>query len=135
VVSDTQSRPDELEAFRQRYNELFGFVPPLPEARLQFATAVDPEHVRMVEALRGHSFYSAALDVKTTQLVLFGMLLVMSESGARYHALAARRAGATWEELHQVVELAGMARALGPVNVGGALLNQLRHSEENGEQS
>ena len=134
-MDEPQSLPPEFEAYRQRYTDLFGYVPPLPDARLQFAVAVDPEHVRMVEALRAQSFHSSVFDVKATQLLLFGMLLVMSESAARYHAVAARRAGATWEELNQVVELAGMARALGPLNVGGALLNQLRHSEEHGEKA
>jgi alkylhydroperoxidase/carboxymuconolactone decarboxylase family protein YurZ len=133
-MSEPQSLPPEFEAYRQRYQELFGFVPPLPEARLQFAAAVDPEHVRLVEALRAQTYYSSVLDVKTTQMMLFGMLLAMNESAARYHALAARRAGATWEELHQVVELAGIVRALGPLNIGGALLHQLRHGEENGQQ-
>ena len=67
--------------------------------------------------------------MKTTQLILFGMLLSSGAGAARYHALAARRAGASWEELHKVVELASAVASLGPLNNGSAILNELRTDE------
>jgi alkylhydroperoxidase/carboxymuconolactone decarboxylase family protein YurZ len=68
--------------------------------------------------------------MKTTQLILFGMLLVEhNQVAAQAHAAAARRAGASWEELHKVVELAAATGALYPANQGGALLNGLREKE------
>ncbi len=42
------------------------------------------------------------------------------------------KAGATWEELHKVMELATAVSALKPMNKGGALLNELRKGELNG---
>jgi hypothetical protein len=45
------------------------------------------------------------------------------------HALAAHRAGATWEQLHKVVELASATKSLGPANQGAAMLKSLRDNE------
>jgi 4-carboxymuconolactone decarboxylase len=71
--------------------------------------------------------------MKTTQLILFGMLLVEhNQIAAQAHALAARRAGASWEELHTVVELATATGALYPFNQGSALLNGMRDKDQEG---
>jgi hypothetical protein len=58
------------------------------------------------------------------------MLLVEHHPAAQMHALAARRAGASWPELHKVVELASATGALAPANQGSALLKGLRDKEE-----
>lgn len=57
------------------------------------------------------------------------MLLSQGVGAAKFHAIAARRAGATWEELHKVMELAAAVAALGPFNNGSALLNEIRANE------
>lgn len=57
------------------------------------------------------------------------MLLSNGTGAARYHALAARRAGASWKELHKVAELASAVASLGPLNNGSAILNELRTDE------
>ncbi len=121
--------PADLAKFRDSYNELFGSLPPLPAARFEFAADVNPEFLRKSESLRAHAFYSGVFDVKTTQLLLFGMLLVEHNQAAQFHALAARRAGASWEELAKVVELASATKSLGPANQGLAMLNGLRDKE------
>ena len=59
------------------------------------------------------------------------MLLVEGSGTAKFHAFAARQSGATWEELHRVIELATAVSALGSANKGGALLNELRQQEAN----
>jgi 4-carboxymuconolactone decarboxylase len=70
------------------------------------------------------------LDMKTTQLILFGMLLAEHNPvGAQAHAAAARKAGASWEELHTVMQLAAATGALWAANNGGALLKTLRDKE------
>jgi len=122
--------PADLAEFRNTYVELFGSLPPLPAARFDFTGKVDPEFLRRAEALRAHAFYSEVFDVKTTNLILFGMLLVEHNPAAQMHALAARRAGASWEELQKVVELASATGALGPANQGGAMLKTLRDDEK-----
>jgi len=132
-MSEKKPLPADLAKFRDSYVEMFGTLPPLPAARFEFSGAVDQEFLRLAEQLRAHAFYSDVLDGKTTQLILFGMLLVeRNQMGAQAHALAARRLGASWQELHKVVELAAAAGALGPANQGGAMLKSLRDKEQDG---
>jgi alkylhydroperoxidase/carboxymuconolactone decarboxylase family protein YurZ len=119
----------DLVEFRDSYVKLFGSLPPLPAARFAFSGKINPEFLRRAEALRAHAFYSDVFDVKTTNLILFGMLLVEHNPAAQMHALAARRAGATWEELHKVVELASATGALAPANQGSAMLKTLHDGE------
>jgi alkylhydroperoxidase/carboxymuconolactone decarboxylase family protein YurZ len=126
--------PDDLKAFRDSYAEMFGTLPPLPAGRFAFSGDVDPDTLRLWEQLRARAFYNDVFDMKTTQLILFGMLLVEhNQIAAQAHAAAARRAGATWQELHKVVELAAATGALYPANQGGALLNALREKDEGGK--
>jgi alkylhydroperoxidase/carboxymuconolactone decarboxylase family protein YurZ len=119
----------EFAAVLQTYVDMFGVRPTLPEARFAFSSEIDPESLRIAEKLRAHAFYSDVFDMKTTQLILFGMLIVEGHHAAQMHALAARRAGASWEELHKVVELAAATRALMPANQGFAMLKALRENE------
>ena len=126
----TDDLPDDLKKFRDSYVELFGSLPQLPAARFAFSGEVDPQALRLVEQLREHAFYSDVFDVKTSNLILFGMLLVEHHPAAQMHALAARRAGASWQELHKVVELASATGALAPANQGSALLQALREKEK-----
>ncbi|MBV8826354.1 MAG: carboxymuconolactone decarboxylase family protein [Hyphomicrobiales bacterium] len=121
---------EELTRFRDTYAELFGMVPPLPAARFEFSGEVNPEFLRLSERLRAHAFYSEVFDIKTTNLILSGMLLIEHNPAAQMHALAARRAGATWQELHKVVELAATTQSLGPANQGSSMLKSLRDKEQ-----
>jgi 4-carboxymuconolactone decarboxylase len=130
-MSAKKQLPADLEKFRDTYVELFGTLPPLPAARFEVSGEVNPEFLRLSEELRAHAFYSEVFDLKTTQLILFGMLLAeRNQAGAQAHAAAARRAGASWEELHKIVELAAATGALAPANQGGALLKTLRDKEQ-----
>ena len=122
--------PEDLTRFRDTYVELFGMLPPLPTARFEFSSEINPEFLRLSEQLRAHAFYSDVFDVKMTNLILFGMLLVEHNAAAQMHALAARRAGATWQELHKVVELAAATQSLGPANQGSSMLKSLRDKEQ-----
>jgi alkylhydroperoxidase/carboxymuconolactone decarboxylase family protein YurZ len=127
----TDDLPDDLKKFRDSYAELFGTVPPMPAARFAFAGEVDPDGLRLIEKLRAHAFHSHVFDTKTTNLILFGMLLVERlQPAAQVHAFAARRAGATWEELQKVVELASATGALAAANMGSGMLQALREKEK-----
>jgi alkylhydroperoxidase/carboxymuconolactone decarboxylase family protein YurZ len=135
-VSEPQPElPAEFAALLQTYIEMFGVRPTLPEARFEFSSTVNPDFLRILEKLRAHAFHSEVFDMKTTQLILFGMLMVEGHQAAQMHALAARRAGATWEELHKIVELAAATRSLMPSNQGFAMLNTLRKQESGGAPS
>jgi 4-carboxymuconolactone decarboxylase len=132
VPASKDDLPPDLAQFRDTYVELFGSLPPLPAARFEFSGEINPEFLRLAERLRAHTFYSDVFDLKTTHLILFGMLLVEHNAAAQMHALAARRAGASWKELHKVVELASTTGALGPANQGSAMLKNLRDKEGGG---
>jgi len=121
--------PADLVKFRDSYVELFGLLPPLPSAKFEFSGEVNPEFLRLSEQLRAHAFYSEVFDIKTTHLILFGMLLIEHNAAAQMHAIAARRAGASWEELHKVMELASATKSLGPANQGSAMLKAVRDEE------
>ena len=128
-MTATNSLPQDLAAFHDSYIKLFGSMPPLPGAKFDSIAEIDPESLRLAEQQRAHAFYSDVFDVKTTQLILFGMLLHAGVPAAKFHALAARRAGASWEELQKVTELAAAALASGPMNTGGSILKDLRTDE------
>lgn len=126
-----QGLDPELVKFRDSYVDMFGSLPPLPGGRFAFSADMNPEFLRDAERLRAKAFYNKTFDMKTTQLILFGMLLVEhNQIAAQAHASAARRAGASWEELHTVVELATATGALYPFNQGSALLNGMRDKEQ-----
>jgi 4-carboxymuconolactone decarboxylase len=129
MTASNDDLADELARFRASYVELFGMLPPLPAARFEFSGEINPEFLGLSERLRAHAFYSDVFDVKTTHLILFGMLLIEHNPAAQMHALAARRSGATWQELHKVVELAAATKSLGPANQGSAMLKSLRDKE------
>src|SRR5436853_2960906 len=105
TLPNLQMDAAELERLRQRYVELIGFVPPRIQARTDLLARLDPELLEMQEAIRKHCMYPPCCDTKTAQMMLFGMLLMTLADATRLHAIAAYRAGATWEELSAVVNL------------------------------
>lgn len=125
----TTNLPPDLAAFRDSYDKLFGLIPPLPGAKFDSIAEIDPESLRLAEQQRAHAFYCDVFDIKTTQLILFGMLLHAGVPAAKFHALAARRAGASWSELQKVGELAAAAAASGLMNNSGSILKELQADE------
>ena len=119
----------ELAALRAPYADLIGFVPPRIEARTELGARLDPELLRLQETIRQRAMYPACFDVKTAQLMLFGILLALMRDAARLHAIAARRAGASWEELHAVVGLAYLFRGMPAANLGAEVLRKLAEAE------
>lgn len=114
----------------QVYEELIGFVPPRIEARMAVTGALDPTLLDLQERLRVHAMYPSCFDVKTSQLMLFGMLLMDGSDAAVLHGIAARRAGATWTEMQAVVSLCFLFRGLSAANKGAeTLANIARHEE------
>ena len=120
---------DDLEEVRKVYLDLIGFVPPRITARTDLMSRLDPEGLVLQERVRRHFMYPPCFDAKTAQLMLFGMLLMNLQDAARLHAIAARRAGATWEELGAVVGLAFLFRGLSAANVGSQVIQEIAASE------
>jgi 4-carboxymuconolactone decarboxylase len=124
--ADSQTPLTERE---QDYKDLIGFVPPRIAARLAVTGALDPKLLRLQEEARRRAMYPACFDTKTSQLMVFGMLLAKMLDGAMLHARAARRAGATWEEMQAVVSLAYLFGGMPIANRGAEIIAQLAASE------
>lgn len=120
-----QLSDDKVNEYRDAYVGLIGFVPPRIQARTDLLARTDPELLAMQEEVRQHCMYPKCFDVKTTQLMLFGMLLMNLQDAAKLHAIAAFRAGATFEELTAVVNLAYLFRGLSAANVGAEILQSI----------
>jgi 4-carboxymuconolactone decarboxylase len=125
--SDKKATLDERNAI---YQDLIGFVPPRIEARMTVTGALDPKMVDLQEQMREHAMYPRSFDVKTAQLMLFGMLMMDGSDAAVLHAMAARRAGASWLELQDVINLCFLFRGLSAANKGAELLANLAAREE-----
>lgn len=104
-MSDSAKMNPSLEDYASSYIELFGEMPEVPGKRFDDLAEISPDFVEAFERLRAVGFYSDVFDVKTTQLIAFAHLLRAGHFAAYWHARAARRAGATWEELVKVVEI------------------------------
>jgi 4-carboxymuconolactone decarboxylase len=55
--------------------------------------------------------------------------LMTLADATRLHAIAARRAGATWEEMSGVVNLAFLFRGLPAANLGAQIIQEIAQSE------
>src|SRR5262245_58565268 len=71
--ADKQQTAEERFAI---YKDLIGFIPPRIEARINVTGALDPKLLDLQEQMRAHAMYPKCFDVKTSQLMLFGMLLM-----------------------------------------------------------
>ncbi|MDB5751435.1 MAG: carboxymuconolactone decarboxylase family protein [Ramlibacter sp.] len=129
VVEKAMGRADKAGQYGAIYQDLLGFVPPRIEARLSVTGALDPVMVEIQERMREHGMYPKCFDVKTSQLMLFGMLLMDSSDAAVLHGIAARRAGASWEEMQAVVNLCFLFRGLSAANRGAETLANIAKRE------
>lgn len=112
------------------YTDLIGFVPPRIQARTELLARLDPQLLDLQEQIRQHAMYPDCFDVKTAQLMLFGMLLMTLADATRLHAIAARRAGASWQEMSAVVNLAFLFRGLPAANLGAQIIQEIAASEQ-----
>jgi len=113
------------EEYEKIYEELIGFTPPKIKERISVGLECDPELLDMVENLRKYAMYPKSMDVKTAQMILFGILLSHVAPASEYHARGAMRAGATKKELHDVAGLAFLFRGLPAFNLAAEVLNKI----------
>jgi alkylhydroperoxidase/carboxymuconolactone decarboxylase family protein YurZ len=123
-------RPDSIEDYLATYEKMVGFVPPRVQARFTAAAETNPEVLLAQERLRNLIMYPTALDQKTVQLVLFGILHAKLSDAAKLHGLAARRAGASWQELRAVVDLAFLFTGFSAANRGPQVLDEIAELEQ-----
>jgi alkylhydroperoxidase/carboxymuconolactone decarboxylase family protein YurZ len=125
-------RPESLSEYRSTYEDLLGFVPPRVQSRFETLAEAGPELLLAQERLRNLIMYTDVLDQKTVQLVLFGILHAKLSDAAKLHGLAARRAGASWDELRAVVNLAFLFTGFSAANRGPDVLAEIAALEEAG---
>jgi alkylhydroperoxidase/carboxymuconolactone decarboxylase family protein YurZ len=118
------------EQYEAIYKELIGFTPPRIKERIKLGLEVDPELLDMIEEIRNTAMYPKCMDVKTAQLILFGLLLSHVAPASEYHARAAIRAGATKAELHATAGLAFLFRGLPAFNLAAELINKIYAEEK-----
>jgi alkylhydroperoxidase/carboxymuconolactone decarboxylase family protein YurZ len=129
-LPERQISDEQVEQIRAVYVELLGFVPPRIQARTDLLARLDPELLTMQEELRRHCMYPDCFDTKTSQLFLFAVLLTNLQDAAKLHALAAYRAGATFEELSAVVNFVFLFRGLSAANLGAEILQGVAKSSQ-----
>jgi 4-carboxymuconolactone decarboxylase len=139
MTADDRKATDEqlkkIDEYRESYRDLVGFVPPRIASRMARLSELDPDFLIAQEEVRRQAMYPEALDQKTVQLILFAVLAVNVRDAAKLHGLAARRAGASWEELQATLNLAFLFGGLSVSNVGAHVLEEIAELEASGESS
>lgn len=108
---------------KRLYEDIVGQVPPEISERIKVGMMTDPRLTGMFEELRLHIMETENLDKKTVQLLLFGMMAAkLVGPPTRYHAVAAKMAGASREELYAVAGLALLAGGMRSYNTAGAAI-------------
>jgi 4-carboxymuconolactone decarboxylase len=128
LIGPYRAKTDRTES-DNLYRDLLGFVPPRIQGRVLVQGALDPEGYDLTEQIREHMMYPKCFDVKTAQLMLFGMLLTQLSDAAQLHAIGARKAGATWEELNAVVGLCFLFRGMSAANRGAEIIAGMARRE------
>jgi len=134
VVGEYRDKKQSIAERGKIYQALLGYVPPRIQSRFAVTGAVDPKILDMQEEIRTYAMYPKCFDVKTAQLILFAALLMDLSDAARIHAQAARRAGASFEELQAVINLVFLFRGLPAANRGAEVLVGLAEQEHQAKQ-
>ncbi len=118
-TNDPVKQQESIDSLEQNYKEILGFVPDRIHARISLGIKTAPEMTEGVERLRAQLLEPEALDLKTSQMMAFGMLLMNLSQAAENHAVAALRAGATVQELQAVAGIAFVFRGIPAINLSG----------------
>lgn len=110
------------------YRELIGIVPPLlrEPGKESLAAPLRGLHDRMLAA----GSISQGMEARAAHLTLLAMMLMNHSAGALTQAIAARRAGASWDDLHHMVDLAFLLFGLPAADRGEELLTALAQWEQ-----
>lgn len=119
----TQTAPTEA------YEDMIGYLPPRVASRFEVTGRIDPVALAIQEQLRTHAMTPGVFDNKTIQLIVFAMMVVELSDAALMHAFAARRAGASWEELQAIVTLCSVFRGVPAANRGAEILARVAKEE------
>lgn len=113
------STQQKIDALEENYKHILGFVPERIHSRIALGIETAAEMTEGIEKLRAQLLEPEALDLKTSQLMAFGMLLMNLSQAAENHAVAALRAGATVQELQATAGIAFVFRGIPAINLSG----------------
>ena len=117
------------ELLEPYYIDSFGEVPPVPLERMTSGAKIAPEYNLKQEEMRASALYSDVFDKKTSQLFALALLAGMGTPGCYWHAKAARKYGASWEELYKAVEIATFFKGFNALMDAGRAVGKV-HNEE-----
>lgn len=127
---EATANDNDFSDFYPTYTSLFGdTLPDILQTRFEVSGELSPEFLRLFEQMRVKAFFSEILDEKTTQLLVFALFLAQGRNAAQLHARAARRAGASWQELHKVMELTAITSGFNALTLGDVIIKELRDKE------
>jgi len=128
--------PKIPEAFRRFiqpfYVDAFGSMPPVPAERLSLSDNPGRDFSVRMEEARAKALFDEGIDKKTAQLLAFALLAGSGSPGGIWHARAARRYGASFEELYRTLEIAAFFKGVRALNDGGRALGELWKEEQQG---
>ena len=107
-------------------------MPPVPLERMRTGAKLAPDYNLTQEKLRAGALYSDVFDKKTSQLFALAILAGSGTPGCYWHAKAARRYGASWEELYKAVEIATFFKGFNALMDAGRAVGKLYEEEEEG---
>jgi 4-carboxymuconolactone decarboxylase len=120
-----------IDSLEESYKHTLGFVPDRIHARISLGIDTAADMTEGIERLRAQLLEPDALDLKTSQLMAFGMLLMNLSQAAENHAVAAIRAGASVQELQAVAGIAFVFRGIPAINLSGeAIAGAIKKSVE-----
>lgn len=127
--------PEEFQKYVEPYYvDPFGEMPPIPKDRLETGAVLAPDLNLAAEEARKSALFSDVFDEKTAQLFVVAIMAGSGSAGLPWHVRAARRYGATWDELYKVVEIASFFKGFGALQDGGRAIGQLWQEEVNAEE-
>lgn len=132
-MTATEGQNWQIDEYLDTYRELMGFVPPRIQARFDRLRETNPDLLLAEERVRNLISYTDKLDQKTVQLILFAVLAVNLRDAAKLHGLAARRAGASWDELQATLDLSYLFGGLSVANHAPAILDGIAELERKNE--
>ena len=131
---DDLDLPDEFKRYIEPYYiDPFGELPPVPRERMETGAQLAPDYNLMQEEMRARALFSDVFDRKTSQLFALCLLSGKGGPGPYWHARAARRYGASWEELYKAVEISAFFNGFDALMNGGRAVGQVwkeEHEEE-----
>lgn len=133
MPSDEKLARKLIDFLAPYYLEPFGEMPPIPRDRLETGAQLAPELTLAAEEARKNALFSDVFDYKTAQLFVVAIMAGSGSPGLPWHVRAARRYGASWDELYKAVEIAAFFKGFGALQEGGNVVGKLWKEEGDAE--